>query len=112
MIDLFVLEDSILGINLTAESRKGQLDAYIKNTQWDLIGKLPIFSFVVSYCSLEFSVMNNALKYDCCPTLYPFVLFTIRIRRRSLYYVTNVVGKRKKIFIGIISSLDSTVFSH
>ena len=56
--------------------------------------------------------MNNALKYDCCPTLYPFVLFTIRIQRRSLYYVTNVVGKRTKKSIDIIPSLDSTVFSH
>ena len=33
----------ISGVNLTAESNKGQLDAYIKNTQWDLIGNLPIF---------------------------------------------------------------------
>jgi hypothetical protein len=43
--------------------------------------------------ALDFSAVNNALKYDCCPTLYPFVLFTIKIRRRSLYYVTNVVSK-------------------
>ncbi|CAF1428484.1 unnamed protein product [Adineta ricciae] len=64
------------GINLTVESSKGQLDAYIKNAEWDLE---------------DFSAVNNAIKYDCCPTLYPFVLFTIRIRRRSLYYVTNVV---------------------
>ncbi|UJR37392.1 hypothetical protein I4U23_030097 [Adineta vaga] len=64
------------GINLTAESNKGQLDAYIKNAEWDLE---------------DFSTVNNAIKYDCCPTLYPFVLFTIRIRRRSLYYVTNIV---------------------
>lgn len=33
------------------------------------------------------------MKYDCCPDLYPYVLFTMRIRRRSLYYFTNIVGK-------------------
>ncbi|CAF1193949.1 unnamed protein product [Adineta ricciae] len=64
------------GINLTAESNKGQLDAYIKNAEWDLE---------------NFTAVNDALKYDCCPTLYPFVLYTIRIRRRSLYYFTNIV---------------------
>ena len=49
--------------------------------------------YVAMSAHIDFSAVNNALKYDCCPTLYPFVLFTIRIRRRSLYYVTNVVGK-------------------
>ncbi|UJR19828.1 hypothetical protein I4U23_022961 [Adineta vaga] len=64
------------GINLTAESNEGQLDAYIKNGQWSLE---------------EFSAVVNVLKYDCCPTLYPFVLYTIRIRRCSLYYFFNIV---------------------
>ncbi len=78
---------------MTAESNKGQLDAYIKNAEWDLEGKLYDFLvFHLARCTLDFSTVNNALKYDCCPTLYPFVLFTIRIRRRSLYYVTNIVS--------------------
>lgn len=91
-----LINDFVLGINLTAESNKGQLDAYIKNAEWDLEGLLMFdsFSFYSNTFSskTDFSVINNALKYDCCPTLYPFVLFTVRIRRRSLYYVTNVVG--------------------
>jgi hypothetical protein len=28
-----------VGINLTAESSKGQLDAYVKSAEWDLEGK-------------------------------------------------------------------------
>ncbi|CAF1680440.1 unnamed protein product, partial [Adineta ricciae] len=64
------------GINLTAESNQGQLDAFIKNGQWDLE---------------EFSAVISVLKYECCPTLYPFVLYTIRIRRFSLYYFFNIV---------------------
>ena len=84
----------ILAINLTAESPKGQLDAYIKNAEWDLEGQLCFLRLHVTITlRIDFSAVNNALKYDCCPTLYPFVLFTIRIRRRSLYYVTNVVGR-------------------
>lgn len=27
-----------LGINLTAESNKGQIDAYVKSAEWDLEG--------------------------------------------------------------------------
>lgn len=43
---------------------------------------------------LDFAVVRKAVVYECCPTVYPFVLFTIRIRRRTLYYVVNVVGKK------------------
>ncbi|CAF4830265.1 unnamed protein product, partial [Rotaria sp. Silwood1] len=64
------------GINLTAESSKGQLDAYVKSAEWDLE---------------DFSATNNRTKYDCCPNVYPYVLYTIQIRRRSLYYFTNIV---------------------
>ncbi|CAF0841392.1 unnamed protein product [Rotaria sordida] len=63
-------------INLTAESSQGQLDAYVKSAQWDLE---------------DFSATNNSTKYDCCPTVYPYVLYTIRMRRRSLYYVINII---------------------
>ncbi len=81
---------------MTAESDKGQLDAYIKNAEWDLEGTLDDFLVLYFvYSALEFSAVSNALKYDCCPTLYPFVLYTIRIRRRSLYYITNVVGREE-----------------
>lgn len=44
--------------------------------------------------SLDFSASSHTLKYDCCPTLYPYVLYSIRIRRRALYYFTNIVGKK------------------
>ena len=84
-----------IGINLTAESNKGQLDAYIKSAEWDLEGRLYHFLSLYSIKShSDFYATNNALKYDCCPTLYPFVLYTIRIRRRSLYYFTNIVGEK------------------
>ena len=48
--------------------------------------------------SLDFSASSHTLKYDCCPTLYPYVLYSIRIRRRALYYFTNIVGNEFLIF--------------
>ncbi|CAF5204078.1 unnamed protein product, partial [Rotaria magnacalcarata] len=67
---------AIVCINLTNESSEGQLDAYVQSGEWDLEA---------------FDVVRKAVVYECCPTVYPFVLFTIRIRRRTLYYVVNVV---------------------
>lgn len=34
---------------------------------------------------------SHSIKYECCPTKYPFVMFTIHIRRRTLYYIFNLV---------------------
>jgi hypothetical protein len=53
------------------------------------------FYHIISFSSRsDFSAISSALKYDCCPTLYPFVLYTIRIRRRFLYYFTTIVGNK------------------
>ncbi|CAF4626472.1 unnamed protein product [Rotaria sp. Silwood1] len=65
-----------VSINLTTDHSEGQLDAYVQSGEWDLEA---------------FIVVRKAVVYECCPTVYPFVLFTIRIRRRTLYYVVNVV---------------------
>lgn len=51
-----------------------------------------VFDIKFFFC-IDFIVVRQAVVYECCPTVYPFVLFTIRIRRRTLYYVVNVVGK-------------------
>ncbi|CAM4889956.1 unnamed protein product [Rotaria socialis] len=64
-------------VNLTTNSDTGQLDAYVKNAEWDLEA---------------FIAVRKSVKYECCPTVYPFVLFTLQIRRRTLYYVVNVVA--------------------
>ena len=42
------------------------------------------FADIVSY--------SESLKYDCCPEKYPFVMFEIKLRRRTLYYVLNMIG--------------------
>ena len=47
----------------------------------------------INFYFLAFTVAREAVIYECCPTVYPFILFIIQIRRRTLYYVVNVVGK-------------------
>ena len=34
---------------------------------------------------------RNVKQYECCPEQYVDVTFTIHIRRRSLYYVFNLI---------------------
>ena len=34
---------------------------------------------------------RNIVSYDCCPEQYIDVTFTIKIRRRKLYYIFNLV---------------------
>ncbi len=63
-------------INLKNKSDRAQLDSYIKNGEWYL-------QDVISY--------SESLKYDCCPTKYPFVMFVLSMRRRTLYFLFNLI---------------------
>ncbi|XP_063598331.1 neuronal acetylcholine receptor subunit alpha-7-like [Penaeus indicus] len=54
----------------------GDISGYIANGEWDLIavpGK------------------RNTLSYSCCPEVYVDVTFKIHIRRRTLYYFSNLI---------------------
>ena len=35
--------------------------------------------------------MRNEVRYDCCPAPYLDITFTIKIRRRTLYYFFNLI---------------------
>ncbi|CAF0709115.1 unnamed protein product [Brachionus calyciflorus] len=63
-------------INLTNKSSRAQLDSYIKNGEWYL-------EDVTSY--------SKSISYECCPTKFPFVMFVIHIRRRTLYFIINLI---------------------
>ncbi|XP_071531432.1 neuronal acetylcholine receptor subunit alpha-7-like [Panulirus ornatus] len=64
-------------IDLQLNSEDGaDVSGYIKNGEWDLIavpGK------------------RNTLSYSCCPEIYVDVTFQIHIRRRTLYYFSNLI---------------------
>jgi len=49
---------------------------------------------------------RNVKQYDCCPEQYVDVVFTIHIRRRSLYYVFNLI-----IPCALISSMALLTFT-
>jgi hypothetical protein len=58
----------------------------------------------LSWYFIAFIAIRKAVVYECCPAVFPFVLFTIQIRRRTLYYVVNVVGKLIKNFLSCLTS--------
>lgn len=35
---------------------------------------------------------KNVTKYACCPNEYDHVLFTLHIRRRTIYYLVNLIA--------------------
>ena len=50
--------------------------------------------------------VRNVKQYECCPEQYVDVTFTIHIRRRSLYYVFNLI-----IPCALISSMALLTFT-
>ncbi|XP_071531421.1 acetylcholine receptor subunit alpha-type acr-16-like isoform X15 [Panulirus ornatus] len=54
----------------------GDLSDFIKNGEWDLI---------------EVPGERNVLTYKCCPEPYVDITFVIKLRRRTIYYLYNLV---------------------
>ncbi|KAK3731506.1 hypothetical protein QZH41_008534, partial [Actinostola sp. cb2023] len=65
-------------LNLWFARKTANLDERrIKNGEWDVI---------------NVDITRNALVYPCCPDdVYPDITFIINIRRRSLYYIFNLI---------------------
>jgi hypothetical protein len=80
---------------------EAQLDSYTPNGEWHLVSneniildlKL-IFTFLtrsfINYFKGAKSIYES-IKYDCCDEKFPFVLFLVHIRRRTLYFIFNLV---------------------
>ncbi|GFO36922.1 neuronal acetylcholine receptor subunit alpha-6 [Plakobranchus ocellatus] len=52
------------------------LSNYVSNGEWQL---------------MNVKVKRNVVYYPCCPEPFPDVIFTIHLRRRTLYYTYNVI---------------------
>lgn len=63
-------------VDLKNSSHSAQLDTYVANGEWNL-------ESVISY--------PENIKYECCPLIYPFVIFVMHVRRRTLYFILNFV---------------------
>jgi hypothetical protein len=55
---------------------QADLSNYIKNGEWDII---------------DVKTKRHEDFYPCCAEPYPSIIFTVRVRRRMLYYVSNLI---------------------
>ncbi|XP_078614780.1 neuronal acetylcholine receptor subunit alpha-7-like [Branchiostoma floridae x Branchiostoma japonicum] len=80
-------------VDLQMVNRSGGADLtpYMPNGEWDLLG-MP--------------AKRSEFKYDCCPEPYPDITFTVNIRRRTLFYGTNLL-----VPCVLISTLTLLVFT-
>ena len=66
----------ILQVDIISESPEGDLSNYQSNGEFDLV---------------DFSAKRNVQNYSCCPEPYPDITYTIRLRRRPMFYVFNLI---------------------
>ena len=63
-------------VDITNRSTEVDLSNYVINGEWLL---------------LEVTVERNIVQYTCCVETFPDVTFYVHIRRRTLYYMYNVI---------------------
>lgn len=63
-------------VDLTNRSTFVDLSNYVYSGEWEL---------------LDIRVIRNEVYYACCKEPYPDVTFTIVIRRKTLYYLFNII---------------------
>nr|XP_006817083.1 PREDICTED: neuronal acetylcholine receptor subunit alpha-4-like [Saccoglossus kowalevskii] len=49
---------------------------YLENVEWEIVGS---------------EVDDLLVKYPCCPYIYSNLVYTLIVRRRPLYYITNII---------------------
>ncbi|XP_043501324.1 neuronal acetylcholine receptor subunit alpha-10-like isoform X1 [Polistes fuscatus] len=100
-------------IELEEQSKKGDISNYQANGEFDLV---------------DFSARRNVEYYSCCTEPYPDITYEIRLRRRSMFYVFNLIlpcilingiallvfyvpsESGEKVTLGISALLSMTVF--
>lgn len=63
-------------INLQLLHDKPELSSYLRNGEWYL-------ESFKTYLEIE--------TFDCCPNNFPYIIFELKIRRRTLFYLFNIV---------------------
>ncbi|XP_048581252.1 neuronal acetylcholine receptor subunit alpha-3 isoform X2 [Nematostella vectensis] len=64
-------------LNLTSKGDSADLSKYTKSGEWDLLGMRAV---------------RNVVKYSCCPDPFIDITFTMHIRRKVLFYLTNLIA--------------------
>ena len=52
---------------------------------------LSLSSHLSDICPPGVPAQRNEVRYECCPAPYLDITFTIKIRRRTLYYFFNLI---------------------
>ncbi|XP_071520246.1 neuronal acetylcholine receptor subunit alpha-10-like [Panulirus ornatus] len=100
-------------LDLVKQMDEGDMSNYQSNGEFDLV---------------EFTAAKNITFYSCCPEPYPDITFTIKLRRRPMFYVFNLIlpcvlingiallvfyvpsESGEKVTLGISALLSMTVF--
>ncbi|XP_076394950.1 neuronal acetylcholine receptor subunit alpha-10 isoform X3 [Megachile rotundata] len=100
-------------LELERQSEQGDVSNYQANGEFDLV---------------DFSARRNVEYYSCCPEPYPDITYEIRLRRRPMFYVFNLIlpcilincaallvfympsESGEKVTLGISALLSMTVF--
>ncbi|CAG5075579.1 Similar to CHRNA7: Neuronal acetylcholine receptor subunit alpha-7 (Gallus gallus) [Cotesia congregata] len=101
------------GYQLESQSEQGDISNYQANGEFDLV---------------NFTAQRNIEFYSCCPEPYPDITYAIRLRRRPMFYVFNLIlpcilingiallvfyvpsESGEKVTLGISALLSMTVF--
>ena len=70
----------------------GDISTFVQNGEWEVIGRLetPHLSLQL-YTIIGVPAKRNEVIYECCPEPYLDITFTIKIRRRTMYYFYNLI---------------------
>jgi nicotinic acetylcholine receptor len=63
-------------VDITNRSTDIDLTNYVFSGEWDL---------------LQITLVRNEVRYACCIEPYPDVTFTVVMRRRTLFYIVNII---------------------
>ena len=63
-------------VDVTNRSEKVHTDNYVYSGEWEL---------------LDVRIIRNEIRYPCCIEPYPDVTFFVFMRRRTLYYLFNII---------------------
>lgn len=63
-------------LDLVKQTEEGDVSNYQANGEFDLIG---------------FDSIKNVITYSCCEEPYPDITYFIRLRRRPMFYVFNLI---------------------
>lgn len=65
-----------LKVDVTNRTPQVDLTNYVQNGEWEL---------------LEAYMIRNVVYYPCCPEPFPDLTVTLKMRRKILYYMYNIV---------------------